>query len=161
MTIRDLGASVRQRLLNQARASNRPFQEVLQYYAMERFLCRLATSPHRAHFVLKGALLMTAWRAPLSRPTIDIDLQGTVRNDLAYVRTVIREMCAVRVEPDGMVFDPGSVDVSRITEDGDYEGVRAHFQSSLAAARIRMQVEHRLRRRSCTWPHVAHLSDDA
>ena len=34
--------SVRQRLLNQSRAQDRPFQEVLQYFAMERFLYRLA-----------------------------------------------------------------------------------------------------------------------
>jgi hypothetical protein len=33
---RDIGASVRQRLLNQARAKARPFQELLQYFAMER-----------------------------------------------------------------------------------------------------------------------------
>jgi len=31
---------VRQRLLNLARAQERPFQELLQYYAMERFLYR-------------------------------------------------------------------------------------------------------------------------
>jgi len=41
---RDLGASVRQRLLNQSRARGRPFQELLQYFAMERFLYRLARS---------------------------------------------------------------------------------------------------------------------
>jgi len=67
---RDLGASVRQRLLNQSRAQNRPFQELLQYFAMERFLYRLAKSPHADRFILKGALLLTAWRAPVSRPTM-------------------------------------------------------------------------------------------
>jgi hypothetical protein len=41
LTKRDLAVSVRERLLNQARAQNRPSQELLQYYAMERFLCRL------------------------------------------------------------------------------------------------------------------------
>lgn len=35
---RDLAASVRQRLLNQAREQGRPFQELLQYYVMERLL---------------------------------------------------------------------------------------------------------------------------
>ena len=33
MSGRDLGASVRQRLLNQARSQGRPFQELLQYFA--------------------------------------------------------------------------------------------------------------------------------
>jgi len=37
--IGNIGASVRQRLLNKAQQENRPFQELLQYYAMERFLC--------------------------------------------------------------------------------------------------------------------------
>jgi hypothetical protein len=43
---RDVGASVRQRLLNQSRAQERPFQELLQYFAMERFLiaCRSLSS---------------------------------------------------------------------------------------------------------------------
>ena len=65
----DLGASVRQRLLNQSRRDGRPFQELLQYFAMERFLYRLAQSRFADRFILKGALLLTAWRAPVSRPT--------------------------------------------------------------------------------------------
>ena len=40
--VKNMGASVRQRLLNYARANGRPFAEVLQYYAMERFLYRLS-----------------------------------------------------------------------------------------------------------------------
>ncbi len=64
----DNAASVRQRLQNSARAAGRPFQEVLEYYAMERFLYRLTRSPHAGRFVLKGALMFRAWGAPTSRP---------------------------------------------------------------------------------------------
>jgi hypothetical protein len=39
MTIKNWPASVRARLLNISRATGRPFAELLQYYAMERFLC--------------------------------------------------------------------------------------------------------------------------
>lgn len=49
MTVRrvtDLAASVRQRLANNAKITGRTFQEVLQYFAMERFLYRLSKSPH-------------------------------------------------------------------------------------------------------------------
>ena len=35
---KNLPASVRQRLTNKAKQTARPFQEVLQYFAMERFL---------------------------------------------------------------------------------------------------------------------------
>jgi hypothetical protein len=51
--IKDVAASVRQRLQNAARKANRPFQELLTYYAMERFLYRLARSAHAGRFVLK------------------------------------------------------------------------------------------------------------
>ncbi len=43
-------ASVRQKLLNKSREEKRPFQELLQYYAMERFLYRLSQSPHNGCF---------------------------------------------------------------------------------------------------------------
>jgi hypothetical protein len=36
--VRNVPASVRQKLLNHARNEKRPFNELLQYYAMERFL---------------------------------------------------------------------------------------------------------------------------
>jgi hypothetical protein len=36
--IKNLAASVHGRLQNHARASKRPFLELLQYFAMERFL---------------------------------------------------------------------------------------------------------------------------
>src|SRR3954470_22507174 len=101
MTGRDVGASVRQHLLSQSRVQNRPFQELLQYFAMERFLYRLAKSPFADRFILKGALLLTAWRAPLSRPTMDIDLAGRTNNTLDHIEELVGSMCEVAVEPDG------------------------------------------------------------
>ena len=67
MTVKNLEAPVRARLQNQARATKRTFQELLQYYALERFLYRLSLTPHRSHFVLKGALMLRVWGAPLAR----------------------------------------------------------------------------------------------
>ena len=92
MRSRDLGASVRQRLLNRSRLENRPLQELLQYFAMERFLYRLSRSRFADRFVLKGALLLTAWRAPMSRPTIDIDLAGRTSNELDHVHALLVEV---------------------------------------------------------------------
>lgn len=102
MSGRDVGASVRQRLLNQSRAQGRPFQELLQYFAMERFLYRLAQSPFADRFILKGALLLTAWRAPVSRPTIDIDLAGRTSNELDHIAELVGTVCDVVTEPDGI-----------------------------------------------------------
>ena len=63
-----------QRLLNLARQSGRPFNELAQYYALERWLYRLAQSDYRNQFVLKGALMLLVWKMPVTRPTRDIDL---------------------------------------------------------------------------------------
>jgi hypothetical protein len=49
---------VHARLLNEAKVRDRPFNELLQYHAMERFLYRLSRSPHRDRLVLKGALML-------------------------------------------------------------------------------------------------------
>ena len=141
MSARDVGASVRQRLLNQSRAQGRPFQELLQYFAMERFLYRLSQSSFSDRFVLKGALLLIAWRAPLSRPTMDIDLAGRTSNALDHIAELVSAMCEVATEPDGIEFNRDSIEVGRIKEGADYEGVRVRFQATLAKARIPMQVD--------------------
>jgi hypothetical protein len=138
---RDLGASVRQRLLNQARSRGRPFQELLQYFAMERFLYRLANSPFADRFILKGALLLTAWRAPLARPTMDIDLAGKTSNKLEHIQSLVGEICELSTEPDGLEFEATSIQIQRIKEDADYEGVRVRFNATLARARIPMQID--------------------
>lgn len=141
MSARDLGASVRQRLLNQSRVQNRPFQELLQYFAMERFLYRLSKSPYADRFILKGALLLTAWRAPASRPTMDIDLAGRTNNQPDHIKEVVSAVCGVASDPDGIEFNRGSIEVGRIKEDADYEGVRVRFHAILAGARIPMQLD--------------------
>jgi len=114
---------------------------VLQYFAMERFLYRLAQSPHANTFILKGALLLTAWQAPTSRPTLDIDLAGRTDNGLENIRTVVRSLCAIDVTEDGITFNAESVEVSRIEEDADYEGARARFDAILAGARVLLQID--------------------
>ncbi|MCW8795915.1 MAG: hypothetical protein OQK67_02510 [Chlorobium sp.] len=48
--IKNIGASVRRRLLNKAREEGRGLQELMQYYAMERFLYRLSVSPYADQF---------------------------------------------------------------------------------------------------------------
>ena len=137
--IRDVAASIRQRLLKQARATNRPFQELLQYFAMERFLYRLSRSPHASRFVLKGALMFTVWRAPASRPTKDIDLLGRMANT-ERSRPGHQDICTrpssrrARVHADSIA---GTI----IKEEADYSGVRVTFRVTLQNARVAMQID--------------------
>jgi len=137
----NIAASVRQRLLNLARAENRPFNELLQYYAMERFLYRLSRSGHSERFILKGALMLRVWNSPAQRPTMDIDLLGITSNRPEDVSEVIREIMDVEVEADGLVYSPASVRAERITEDAAYDGIRIRFEVQLDTAKIFMQVD--------------------
>lgn len=139
--ITNVPASVHQRLLNVAHASSRPFQEVLQYFAMERFLYRLAQTSHADNLVLKGALMLTVWRASTSRPTRDIDFLGHMENSIDRVAAAVRDACTTSVEPDGLVFDPASIVGSIIKEDADYEGVRIAFRGYLENVPIPMRID--------------------
>ncbi len=74
--VKNLPASIRQRLLNLSHNTDRPYNELLQYYAIERFLYRLSRSHFADKFVLKGALMFLVWGASIYRPTRDIDFLG-------------------------------------------------------------------------------------
>lgn len=140
-SVKNLVASVHGLLLSEARRSGRPFNELLQYFAMERFLYRLSRSPSGGRFVLKGALMIPIWQAPLFRPTRDIDLLGRMSNSINAVTSAIKEACRLAVEPDGMTFDAESVTATRITQDAHYEGIRVRLVARLGNARIPLQID--------------------
>ena len=100
MSPRNIAASVRQRLLNRARTERRPFMELLQYYAMERFLYRLCRSDRADQFVLKGGLMLRVWHSPEVRPTNDIDLLGRANNEEARVVADMRRILSAAVVAD-------------------------------------------------------------
>jgi predicted nucleotidyltransferase component of viral defense system len=139
--VNDIAASVHQRLLNKSRQTGRPFNELLQYYAMERFLYRLSKSAFADRFILKGALMLTVWRAPVSRPTRDMDFLGRIDNDIGAIAEAVRDVCSTEVEPDGLEFNPDTIEAERIAEDADYEGVRVYFRGNLGNAQISMQFD--------------------
>ncbi len=137
----NVAASVRQRLLNRARSDNRSFNELLQYYAMERFLYRLSCSKSAHCFILKGALLLKVWETSEFRATMDIDMLGKTSNEEADILPLISDILAVKVDEDGIVFDPDSLYAEPLTEDADYEGIRIRFRGSLDTARVVMQID--------------------
>jgi hypothetical protein len=135
-----IAASVRDQLHTQARQSGRTFNEVLQYYGMERLLFRLSRSEFGHEFVLRGALAFFGWGVVLRRPTRDIDLRGYGRNSIEYVERVFRDVCRLRFDDDGVWFYPESVLAERIIEDEAYVGVRVHIEGRLGKALLHMQV---------------------
>lgn len=139
--IANLQASVRARLQNNAKEANRPFNEVMQYYGMERFLYRFSKSEYANKFILKGALLFTVWRIPERHTTRDIDFLARFDNQVENIETVVRSVCDLVVEPDGLIFDAKTVQGRKIKEDADYEGVRVKFIGFLDRSRIPIQID--------------------
>ena len=72
---------------------------------------------------------------------MDIDLAGRTSNELDHIAELVGAVCEIVTEPDGIEFNRASIEVSRIKEDADYEGVRVRFHATLAQARIPMQID--------------------
>lgn len=132
---RNIGASVRARLLTLARAKGRAFDIVLTRYVLERLLYRLSLSRHRERFALKGALLITTWFSDPHRPTRDVDLLGFGDSSPEAILSVFREVCGIEAD-DGVTFDVESLAVELIREQLEYGGLRLRLTSGLAGARI-------------------------
>ena len=90
----NLPESVYTKLKNIALTKNRPTQEVLRYYAMERFLYRLSASKHKDSFFLKGGLMLMIWDPATHRATVDIDLLAKANNSIENISRVLKEICA-------------------------------------------------------------------
>ena len=140
-TLKNVAASVRQKLLNKSRADIRPFHELVQYYAMERFLYRLSLSHHANRFVLKGALMLRIWQAPEIRSTMDIDLLGRTINDISQLTSIVEDILSIEIEPDGLIYFPEQITAERITEEAEYQGVRIWFPAKLDTMSLNMQID--------------------
>lgn len=139
--IKDIGASVRTRLLDMAKKTGKDFDAVLVRYFQERFLYRLSRSPYERHFILKGALLFLVYEMPFFRPTKDIDFLGSATsNDMGNIKSMVREIAGLHL-PDGVIFYPDSVKAEQIKEDADYEGVRVKLEATLSGARKTLQLD--------------------
>ena len=136
-----LARSAQVRLARHARELGVDPNLVLTRYAIERWLYRLSRSAHADHFVLKGALLLLVWLGEALRPTRDADLLGFGELSDAALMDIFRDVCAVEVEDDAMVFLPDSVRVAAIREEDAYGGRRVNLQARMGMARLSLQVD--------------------
>lgn len=136
-----LAQSVQTRLVRHAKTIGVDPNLVLARYATERLLYRLSQSPHVERFVLKGALLLLVWMGETIRPTRDADLLGFGELDVDALARTFAEVVAIPVEPDGLVFDTGSIRVAAIRPEDAYGGQRVTLLARLGQARLRVQVD--------------------
>ncbi len=141
-TPRDLPASIRGRLKNQARARGEDMLYVLSRYALERLLFRLGRSSYADQFVVKGALLFSLWNEHSHRPTRDLDLLGFGSEDANRIQLIFTDLCTLPIsEADGLIFQQESIQVTPIRETQEYGGLRVAMWALLGQTRIRVQVD--------------------
>ena len=137
----DLPASIRQRLLNLAKARGEELQNVLWRYGVERFLYRLGRSGVRQRFVLKGAVLFYLWEGEPHRPTRDLDFLVHGDPSPEGMLATLREVCTTEVAEDGLVFLPDSFRVEPIREHNAYGGLRVSLVAMLGTARVPLRID--------------------
>ncbi|MBP7204175.1 MAG: nucleotidyl transferase AbiEii/AbiGii toxin family protein [Propionivibrio sp.] len=140
MSARNISASVRDRLLNKARAEKLDYNLLLTRYALERMLYRLSISKQRDQFLLKGALLFDLWFDVPHRPTHDADFLGFGSAEIPHIEEIFRDICRIEVE-DGIAFQPDTVKAAEIRKEANYAGVRVTLQGMLDSARCPVQID--------------------
>jgi Nucleotidyl transferase AbiEii toxin, Type IV TA system len=118
-------------LRSKALSAGRTTAEYLRLYSLEGFLLRLASSPHKNRFVLKGGVLLAAYE--LRRPTADVDLAAIATpSTVDFVRRLVADVAAARLPDgldDGLIFDLDDIRAETIREGNAYGGVRVHAWS--------------------------------
>ncbi len=140
--IKNVPASVRQRLYNRAKKRGDDFNLIIPRYAVERLLYRLSQSPYAKEFVLKGAQLFYVWTESPHRTTRDLDLLRYGAAAISELEDIFRNICQQPVEPqDGIVFLPDTVRGEQIREQAEYIGVRIRFAYRLGEIKGTLQVD--------------------
>ncbi|WP_082853939.1 nucleotidyl transferase AbiEii/AbiGii toxin family protein [Kosmotoga sp. DU53] len=112
--IRNMAASVKDRLLRIAKFNKVDYTRILQRYAQERFLYRLSVSDFRSNLVLKGAMMFLAYGLPDLRPTKDIDFLGTaISNEPDNIEMIIKQISSIPCN-DGIIFNGENLKISII-----------------------------------------------
>lgn len=138
---KNLGESIRQRLKNLSEQRNRPFDEILRYYAMERFLYRLSISPYTEKFFLKGGLMLKVWDSLDHRATMDIDLLARTSNQIDNLHRIITEVAEIACMEDGITFDTQKLILRNTQTGGDYGGVTSSFSAKLFTTKMPVLID--------------------
>jgi predicted nucleotidyltransferase component of viral defense system len=114
-------------------------QEVLQMFLFERILERLASSPYRDNFILKGGLLISSMIGISERTTMDMDT--TVRGipmEEEQIVAIVQKILGIDVG-DGIEFVFQKIEPIR--EDDAYNNFRVHLEAIYGKIHAPMKID--------------------
>lgn len=132
--------SVRQRLNNKADELGLEFQQILQYYAIERFLYRLSMTAWVDQLIVKGATMLRVWDGAVARPTRDIDFLSRINKAEVTLKHVVSDCIEVEVPDDGLHWE-GLDTAEPVTIAGRYPGQRIKLRGHLHGARFVVSID--------------------
>lgn len=134
--------SIQQRLLAISRNQKKNHQQTLTLYFIERFLYRISISTHKSQFILKGGMFLYAKTNNLNRPTKDIDLSvQEFRIAQDELHEIFKNICSLKYENDGVVFDTNTVEVKELEKEDKYSGWRILIHATLGNIKERVQID--------------------
>lgn len=98
-----------------SRAQGVEYQALLVHFALERFLYRLAQTPHQRALFLRGPMLFNIWGAPGYRLNTSTELLSSEMQDATTWRAVLTAACAASVVPDGLTFLADTVEIAAVS----------------------------------------------
>lgn len=138
---KNIGESVRQRLLNLSREQKIDFQYNLIRYGIERVLYRISISKYRDRFYLKGAMLFALWTDQPLRPTKDVDFLAHGDSSAKSIKRIFEDILAIVAPEDGIVLHAESLQVENVREGQQYGGLSVNFKAELAGAIIPVRID--------------------
>lgn len=139
--MKNISASVHDRLANESQKLKKPFNELLQHYGMERFLYRISKTEYANSLVLKGGLIFTVWEIEQRRATRDIDFLGSLERDTEIIIQILKEAVATLAPEDGLVFDASTIQVEERLVDVERMGISANLLGYLGRAVIPIHID--------------------
>lgn len=134
---------------------------LMRIYMMERFLERIALSPYKDSFIIKGGILITSLVGISMRSTMDIDtsIKGQ-KLDLENAKSIINEIIEVKIN-DGVSFEVK--DAETIMDEMEYPGIRfnidALFEKMVTPIKIDISTDDVITPREIEYQYTLMLED--
>lgn len=129
---------LKDKIRNEERKHNLPANTLINYYMMERFICKISESKYKDNFIIKGGFLISS--------LIGIDMRSTMDMDTTIKGIAVSEESIVKIMHEIIEIDLGDnigweiEKIRPIHEEGGYED----FRITLIAKFFNMEVAVKL-----------------